>query len=39
VPASRVGRFGGRTVSFGAASAALADLSQLYRSAFAAALF
>ena len=30
-----VGRFGGAQVTFGAQSAALADLSTLYRSAFA----
>ncbi|WP_415184554.1 phosphoribosylformylglycinamidine synthase subunit PurL [Phaeovulum sp.] len=38
VPVQRVGNFGGDTVRFGAASAPLADLSALYRSAFAAAV-
>ncbi|AGT09192.1 phosphoribosylformylglycinamidine synthase subunit PurL [Paracoccus aminophilus] len=35
VPAAKVGTFGGANVSFGTDSAALAGLSQLYRSAFA----
>ena len=35
VPASIVGQFGGDSVVFGADSAALADLSALYRSSFA----
>ncbi len=39
VPAARVGGFGGETVTFGASMAPLSDLSRLYRSAFAAALF
>ncbi|PKP74616.1 MAG: phosphoribosylformylglycinamidine synthase subunit PurL [Alphaproteobacteria bacterium HGW-Alphaproteobacteria-6] len=39
VPATRVGVFGGDTVSFGATSAPLADLSRLYRTAFAATVF
>lgn len=38
VPVLRVGRFGGDSVRFGADSAALADLSSLYRGAFAAAI-
>ncbi|MGB7270753.1 MAG: phosphoribosylformylglycinamidine synthase subunit PurL [Albidovulum sp.] len=38
VPISREGRFGGDMVKFGPASAPLADLSALYRSAFAAAV-
>ncbi len=38
VPVLRVGRFGGDTVTLGAGSAALADLSALYRGAFAAAV-
>ncbi|TKA95981.1 phosphoribosylformylglycinamidine synthase subunit PurL [Cereibacter changlensis] len=38
VPLSRVGRFGGDSVSFGGKSAPLADLSGLYRSAFEAAV-
>ncbi|MEH6773295.1 MAG: phosphoribosylformylglycinamidine synthase subunit PurL [Cereibacter changlensis] len=38
VPLSRVGRFGGDSVSFGGKSAPLADLSALYRSAFEAAV-
>jgi phosphoribosylformylglycinamidine synthase len=38
VPLARVGTFGGDAVRFGAASAPLADLSALYRTAFAAAL-
>ncbi|SEM81277.1 phosphoribosylformylglycinamidine synthase subunit II [Gemmobacter aquatilis] len=38
VPVLRVGRFGGTSVSFGSASAPLADLSALYRGAFAAAV-
>ncbi len=35
IPVSQVGRFGGDQVSFGGASALLADLSELYRGAFA----
>ncbi|NEY89237.1 phosphoribosylformylglycinamidine synthase subunit PurL [Tabrizicola oligotrophica] len=38
VPLALVGQFGGKTVSLGGDSAALADLSALYRSAFAAAV-
>ncbi|WP_149142319.1 phosphoribosylformylglycinamidine synthase subunit PurL [Gemmobacter caeruleus] len=38
VPVTRVGRFGGATVTLGAESAPLADLSALYRGAFAAAI-
>jgi phosphoribosylformylglycinamidine synthase len=38
VPVSIVGRFGGDAVTFGQDSAALADLSRLYRTAFAAAV-
>ena len=38
VPVLRVGRFGGAAVQFGAATAPLADLSALYRGAFAAAI-
>ncbi|MCB2110798.1 MAG: phosphoribosylformylglycinamidine synthase subunit PurL [Defluviimonas sp.] len=38
VAVSRVGRFGGKTVRLGAASAPLAELSRLYRTAFAAAV-
>ena len=38
VPVSIVGRFGGDAVAFGQDSAALADLSRLYRTAFAAAV-
>ncbi|MBL8563645.1 MAG: phosphoribosylformylglycinamidine synthase subunit PurL [Gemmobacter sp.] len=38
VPVLRVGRFGGTTVTLGTDSAALADLSALYRGAFAAAI-
>ncbi|MEY3306738.1 MAG: phosphoribosylformylglycinamidine synthase subunit, partial [Pseudomonadota bacterium] len=38
VPVAAVGRFGGTVVRLGSASAPLADLSALYRSAFAAAL-
>ena len=38
VPAAEVGHFGGTTVSFGAETAALSDLSALYRGAFAAAV-
>ena len=38
VPVLRVGRFGGDTVTLGTDSAALADLSALYRGAFAAAV-
>ena len=38
VPATREGHFGGSTVTFGRASAPLADLATLYRSAFAAAI-
>ncbi len=38
IPVSQVGRFGGGRVSFGGASAPLADLSGLYRTAFADAL-
>ena len=38
VPVAEVGRFGGTAVRLGAASAPLAELSALYRSAFAAAL-
>lgn len=36
VTIAQVGRFGGETVSFGTASAALTELSELYRTAFAA---
>ena len=39
VPAARVGGFGGETVALGASVAPLSDLSRLYRTAFAAALF
>lgn len=38
VPVTRVGRFGGDTVRLGGAEAPLAELSQIYRSAFAAAI-
>ena len=38
VPVLRVGRFGGTSVTLGQDSAALADLSALYRGAFAAAV-
>ena len=38
VPLARVGRFGGEAIRLGEDSAPLAELSQLYRSAFAAAL-
>ncbi|HQU67698.1 MAG TPA: phosphoribosylformylglycinamidine synthase subunit PurL [Albidovulum sp.] len=38
VPAARVGSFGGKAVVFGSASASLAELSTLYRSAFAKAV-
>ncbi len=38
VPVAQVGRFGGDQVSFGGVSAPLAELSGLYRSAFAAAV-
>jgi phosphoribosylformylglycinamidine synthase len=38
VPVAAVGRFGGTMVRLGSASAPFADLSALYRSAFAAAL-
>jgi phosphoribosylformylglycinamidine synthase len=38
VPLALVGQFGGATVTLGGDSAPLADLSRLYRSAFAAAL-
>jgi phosphoribosylformylglycinamidine synthase len=38
VPATRVGSFGGATIAFGRASAPLAELSALYRTAFAAAV-
>ncbi|WBL32537.1 phosphoribosylformylglycinamidine synthase subunit PurL [Sinirhodobacter sp. HNIBRBA609] len=38
VPLERVGVFGGSDVAFGSAKAPLADLSALYRSAFAAAV-
>ncbi len=38
VPAAKVGRFGGAVVSFGGESAPLADLSAVYRSAFARAV-
>ncbi|MBC7153338.1 MAG: phosphoribosylformylglycinamidine synthase subunit PurL [Rhodobacteraceae bacterium] len=38
VPAASVGRFGGETVKFGPHEAAMADLSTLYRTAFAAAI-
>ncbi|MCO8144921.1 phosphoribosylformylglycinamidine synthase subunit PurL [Rhodovulum tesquicola] len=38
VPLATIGRFGGDKVSFGAASAPLAELAALYRSAFAEAL-
>ncbi|MCU0907819.1 MAG: phosphoribosylformylglycinamidine synthase subunit PurL [Rhodobacteraceae bacterium] len=39
VPLARVGRFGGDAVRMGTATAPLADLAALYRTAFAAALF
>ena len=39
VPLALVGQFGGTTVSLGGSDAPLAELSRLYRSAFAAALF
>ncbi|RNF33393.1 phosphoribosylformylglycinamidine synthase subunit PurL [Paracoccus methylarcula] len=38
VPVAAVGRFGGNRVTLGDDSAALADLSELYRSAFASAI-
>jgi phosphoribosylformylglycinamidine synthase len=38
VPVAAVGRFGGADVRFGAEAAPLADLSALYRTAFASAL-
>ncbi len=38
IPVSQVGRFGGNRVSLGGVSAPLAELSELYRSAFAEAL-
>ena len=38
VPLALVGQFGGTTITLGAASAPLADLSRLYRAAFAAAV-
>ncbi len=38
VPATREGHFGGTNVTYGRASAPLADLAALYRSAFAAAI-
>jgi phosphoribosylformylglycinamidine synthase subunit PurL len=38
VKVAQVGRFGGDKVTFGTESAPMAELSQLYRSAFAAAL-
>ncbi len=38
VPVAAVGRFGGDLIRFGAAGAALGDLSALYRGAFAAAV-
>lgn len=38
VSAAKVGSFGGKSVAFGAASAPLADLSNLYRTAFEAAV-
>ena len=38
VPLARVGRFGGNTITLGAASADMAGLSDLYRTAFAAAI-
>ncbi|MCT8328622.1 phosphoribosylformylglycinamidine synthase subunit PurL [Albidovulum sediminis] len=38
VPAATVGRFGGASVRFGASAAPLAELSAIYRSAFAAAV-
>jgi phosphoribosylformylglycinamidine synthase subunit PurL len=38
VPLALVGRFGGDTVRLGSETAALSDLSALYRSAFAAAM-
>ncbi|MEZ5883172.1 MAG: phosphoribosylformylglycinamidine synthase subunit PurL [Paracoccaceae bacterium] len=38
VPVARVGHFGGNTVTFGDASAPLAELSALYRGAFADAI-
>ncbi len=36
VPVAQIGRFGGDAVSFGAVSAPLAELSELYRTSFAA---
>lgn len=39
VPVALVGQFGGDRIAFGTASAPLADLSRLYRTAFEAALF
>ncbi len=38
VPLARVGHFGGNAIRFGAATASLAELSMLYRGAFAAAV-
>jgi phosphoribosylformylglycinamidine synthase len=38
VPAAEVGRFGGETIAFGTETAALAELSALYRGAFAKAI-
>lgn len=38
VPVAAIGSFGGTAVSFGSDTAALADLSRLYRSAFAASV-
>jgi phosphoribosylformylglycinamidine synthase II len=38
VPVTRVGRFGGASVAFGGSSAPLAELSALYRTAFAKAV-
>lgn len=38
VPVTRVGAFGGKTVSFGSDSAPMAELSALYRTAFARAI-
>jgi len=38
VPITQVGRFGGNVIRLGASEATLADLSALYRSAFATAV-
>ena len=38
LPLARIGRFGGTKVSFGGATAPLAELSKLYRTAFESAL-